>query len=98
MERTGKTCDKGELSGGERKTSHISNPSIPDPTKHGWKFTDGLLQPHLFDGSELPDQLVEIAATDVKDSGDDSKTESDAELDYQLDVAKIFMDSDDDEI
>ena len=52
------------------KKSHIHNPEIPYPTNHGWEMSDGLLQSHWFDGNELPDQLVDIAARNEDDSGD----------------------------
>ena len=44
-----------------------------------------------FDGNELPDQLVDIAARNEDDSGDMSDTKFDAESD----VARLLIDSDD---
>ena len=74
------------------KRSRIHNPEIPNINNHGWKMSDGLLQLHWFDGNELPDQLVDIAARNKDDSGDDK---SDTKFDAESDVARLFIDSDD---
>ena len=73
------------------KRSRIHNPEIPYPTNHGWEMSDGLLQPHWFEGYELPDQLVDIAARNEDESGDDK---SDTKFDAESDVARLFIDSD----
>ena len=75
------------------KRSHIPNPEIPNPTNHGWKISDGLLQSHWFDGNELPGQLVDIAARNKDDSGDD---ESNTKFNAESDVDALFIDSDND--
>ena len=79
------------------KRSHIPNPDIPSLTNHGWILADGLLQPHWFNGNELPNQLEDIEARNEEhDSGDDeTDTESDAESDAESDMVGIFFDSDD---
>ena len=56
-------------------------------------MSDGVLHPHWFDGNELPDRLVDIAARNKDDSGDD---ESDTKFDAKSDDAALFIDSDND--
>ena len=56
-------------------------------------MSDGLPQSHWFDRNELPDLLVDIAAGNKDDCGDD---ESDTEFDGESDVAALFIDSDKD--
>ena len=56
---------------------------IPDPEYCGWENVNGLLQPHWFDGKEMPLQLIDVEVTYDSDSDEDEdEVSSDVESDY----------------
>ena len=62
------------------KKSHIPNLIIPNPENYGWKKVNGLVQPHWFDGKEMPLQLEDVEVREDSDS-DMDEVSSDAESD-----------------
>ena len=70
------------------KHSHLPNPMIPNSENCGWEKVNGLLQPHWFDGKEMPLQLEDVEVREESDS-DMDEVSSDAESD-------IMSDSDED--
>ena len=55
------------------------NPHVPDPVDHGWTMVEGKLEPLWYEGSILPQALVDATA-DLVDDADESDEESDVDI------------------
>ena len=52
---------------------------MPDPVDHGWTVVEGKLKPLRYEGSILPQALVDATA-DLVDDADENDKESDVDI------------------